>query len=123
MSTFGNYKTVKTRKSHRCETCQRTIPIGTRAINFRGMYEDDWQNFYMCEVCWREEVYESGEPIEGYEFSEWMQDQMFALCPKCKTRYDDWDWSENKEDLEFECSCGEKWTHHVGFEVKQEDPT
>ena len=42
----------KTRKSHKCEFCGRTIPAGSPNIyNWAGLYEGDFQNSYACHWC------------------------------------------------------------------------
>ena len=42
----------KTRKSHKCEFCGRTIPAGSPNIyNWAGLYEGDFQNSYACNWC------------------------------------------------------------------------
>lgn len=127
MSTFGcEMKEVKTRTPHGCVTCGRTIPKRSQAMHTGGMYEGDWQNWYMCKFCYDHEVYESGEYVSGDEFYYWVADQDFYTCPSCKgidpdkgklcRSHPDWEWSEDQKTLLFECDvCGHKWEQYIGF--------
>ena len=121
MSNFGSFLHVRTRKEHLCETCCRTIPVGKRAYNYRGKYEDIWQNWYMCAACVSNDVQDdNNDEISGYEFYEWMRVQPFAKCPQCGERYDDFDFASNDEDIHFSCGvCEHEWDHHIGFDAKE----
>ena len=120
MSTFGcEIKPVKTRKPHRCETCCRVIPAGMKAYHTGGMWDGDWQNWYMCGFCHDNNVSASGEEISDEDFNNWLYEQDFAVCPHgCNgKRYSNtWEWSDDREDVVFECDqCGHKWTVHIGW--------
>jgi hypothetical protein len=127
MSTFGcEIKKVKTRKPHRCETCCRIIPSGITAYHTGGMWEGDWQNWYMCKFCHDHEVWESGEYVSDGDFTQWLYEQDFYNCPSCKgidpetgkkhRCNPDWDWSEDDEIVLFECDiCDHKWSVYIGW--------
>jgi len=120
MSDFGNLKKIKTRKPHTCLFCQRTIPVNTEAYNYKGMWEDTWQNNYSCETCQTNDAIsgDASEGISGDEFHDWVREQSWADCPECKASYSeiDFEWSEDEKTLIFECSdCGKKWEHFIGF--------
>lgn len=51
MSDFGNLLSVTTRKDHRCEWCGEKIIKGSKCVNYRGMFQDEWQNWYMHPEC------------------------------------------------------------------------
>ena len=130
MSDFGEYRFVKTNKPHECITCERIIPKGKKAYNYNGMYEGDWQNWYMCEPCEQLNVCEDNEEICGEEFHMWLIESKHAECPKCKgidekgTRHgyhSAYKWDEKKETLHFECElCGHKWEKFIGFDSTKE---
>jgi hypothetical protein len=50
-SDFGEGKTVKTRKPHRCAWCYEKIEVGEDAYRYKGMFEGDWQNWHMHPEC------------------------------------------------------------------------
>jgi hypothetical protein len=54
MSDFGEGKTLKTRKSHRCEWCYERIVAGETCYRYKGMYDGDWQNWYMHPECYED---------------------------------------------------------------------
>lgn len=65
MSDFGEMRRVKTTKWHRCEWCGQGIPKGTRCVNYRGLFDNCWQNWYMHLEC--EENYSlTCDPSEGF---------------------------------------------------------
>lgn len=124
MSNFGGTNHVTTRKPHSCIFCNRAIPVKSNAYNYRGMWEDNWQNWYSCEICQTNDDIsgDSSEGISGDEFRDWVYEQDFADCPKCKATYSeiDFEWSKDETTLLFECSdCEEKWEKFIGFEVKK----
>jgi hypothetical protein len=51
MSDFGEGKTVKCRKDHRCEWCGEKIPAGDQAFYYAGLWDGDWQSWYMHPEC------------------------------------------------------------------------
>lgn len=133
MSDFVNFKLVKTRKTHKCLTCGRIIPKGKQAFNYKGLYEGDWQHWYMCIPCDENVTDMIDEYISGEEFSEWLMQQPEYECLNCHgmdtesnrqyhwSHHIDWDWSDDYETVQFECElCGHKWSKHIGFDVKSE---
>lgn len=44
-------KRVKTRKPHKCEGCHRSIKVGTYARFCSGLFDHEWYNYYVCEIC------------------------------------------------------------------------
>jgi hypothetical protein len=53
MGDFGEGKTVKVRKPHRCEWCGEKIDVGSLVYHYRGRFDDSWQNWYMHPECER----------------------------------------------------------------------
>lgn len=51
MSDFGNGRFVKSRKPHRCEWCYQPIDVGSRAYHYAGVFEREFQNWYMHPEC------------------------------------------------------------------------
>lgn len=125
MADFGEYKIVKTKKEHRCITCNRTIPKGKNANRYNGMYEGEWQNWYMCIPCDELNVCEYGEWICGEEFIDWLNESEYVDCPKCKglegTRrwyyHSNYEWDDKEETLCFVCElCDHEWEKFIGFD-------
>lgn len=129
MSDFGNHKWVKTRKTHPCVYCNRTIPTGTKARNYKGRWQGDWQDWYACGFCVEnvEPTHtESDEPISGEEFIYWLQDSDHWKCPTCgEHRYNhDWEWREDDTGVIITCGqCDHEWAVAIPFECpKAEAP-
>lgn len=127
MSDFGETKKVVTRKSHQCLFCQRNIPTKSVAYNFKGQWENEWQNWYSCDVCNNNDSIsgDSAEGINGDEFNDWAFEQEWAACPVCKKHYVGigFEWSEDEKTLVFTCqTCGETWEHFIGFFAKEVTP-
>lgn len=61
MSDFGEGKMINSRKPHRCEWCGQQIDPGN-CYNYRGMYDGEWQNWYMHPEC--EEDYDNCGELE-----------------------------------------------------------
>ena len=125
MSDFGEMRKVITRKPHSCEYCGRIIPVGSTAHNCRGMWDGEWQNWYACDFCKGDDAISeyTRDPISGDEFNEWMHEQDFAACPKCKVWRGniDWEWSKDGMSINFECGdCEIEWNHFIGFEAIKE---
>lgn len=126
MADFGEYKIVKTKKEHRCITCNRKIPKGKMAYNYNGMLEGDWQNWYMCVPCEELNVCGDDGEIYGEEFHMWVIEGEYAQCPKCKgvdesNRYwgyhSDYKWDDKEENLHFTCElCDHEWDKFIGFD-------
>ena len=53
MSDFGEGITLKTRKTHRCAWCGQSIDARTLAYHYKGMFDGDWQDWYMHQECER----------------------------------------------------------------------
>jgi hypothetical protein len=51
MSDFGDGKNIKPRKPHRCEWCYQKIEAGEICYQYKGMWQGDWQNWYMHLEC------------------------------------------------------------------------
>lgn len=124
MSDFGEEKWVKTRKPHSCAYCGRKIPNGTKARNYNGMWEGDWQNWYACEFCVTHvepDYAERGEYISGDEFQEWFRDNRLK-CPNCgtDTHRHEWDWIKDDTAIAVECcECEHSWLVEIPFTVKE----
>ena len=131
MSDFGEYKIVKTKKEHRCITCERKIPKGKKAHHYNGMWEGDWQNWYMCVPCEELNVCGDNEEICGEEFHMWLTESAHAECPECKGidktgvrhgYHSTYKWNSTKEIVYFECElCGRKWEKFIGFDSTKEE--
>ena len=69
MSDFGCIPRLveKTRKPHYCPSCGRTIPEGSPAYLIKGMWEGDWQNWYMCVFCHDNNVCSDDEWVDSGE--------------------------------------------------------
>jgi len=54
MSDFGDGREIIPRKPHRCEWCFEQINAGEKCYHYKGMFEGDWQNWYMHPECERD---------------------------------------------------------------------
>lgn len=116
MSDFSNGKDVITRKPHICIVCNRLIPTGSKAYHESGIWEGDWQNWYMCKPCDVNEVSEPGEGIDDADFSEWVWNLKENICPICNCKYTDWDWNKDETSIVFTCNeCDATWEKYIGF--------
>jgi hypothetical protein len=52
MSDFGDIIHHKGRKGHHCEWCGEPIPKGETFAHYKGMWQDEWQNWRMHEECY-----------------------------------------------------------------------
>lgn len=111
----------KTRKKHFCVLCERTIPTGKPAASWFQVEGGDAWSPYLCKFC--EDLYISGqvdfsEGIDGAIFNDWLHEQEFAQCPKCKAKYGEieWSWLKDRETTEvFCCNCNHEWIHRIGW--------
>ena len=123
MGDFGDFKHVKTRKEHQCVFCGRTIPKGTKARNFSGLWEGDWQNWYTCGFCEREvenEYANTGEEISGDEFRYWLEESKHFTCPHSgNNEYrnrNGWGWIDNTH-IQLGCGkCKKEWEVEIPIE-------
>lgn len=51
MSNFGAMTTRAGNRDHICEWCGQVIPKGEIFHHYKGMFEDQWQNWRMHEEC------------------------------------------------------------------------
>lgn len=56
MSDFGEMSHHVGRKDHRCEWCGQGIPRGETFAHYKGLWEDEWQNWRMHEECYEDLV-------------------------------------------------------------------
>ena len=52
MADFGDSFVVIGRKEHRCEWCGQMILKGERHHQYKGKWQDEWQNWRMHNECW-----------------------------------------------------------------------
>ena len=52
MSDFGESFIVVGRKDYRCEWCGEKILKGERHHQYRGIWQNEWQNWRMHNECW-----------------------------------------------------------------------
>ena len=121
MSGFDDFKMIKkTRKPHKCITCSRKIPIGSKAHNYIGTYEGEFQSWYQCDWCyWKLDSDDFSEGISGDEFIEQFFETESGTCPICKAKYGtlEWDWSKDETILKMECTnCDTQWEVLIGFD-------
>ena len=122
MSDFSNGKYVVTRKPHLCILCNRLIPVGSKAYHESGIWEGDWQSWYMCKPCEINEVYEPGEEISDEDFWLWVKDLKESLCPVCDSKDTDWDWNKDETSIVFNCNeCDATWEKFIGFGEKNDE--
>lgn len=64
MNNFGETTRIVGRKEHRCEYCYGPIPKGEEHPQYKGMWQDEWQNWRMHEECYTD--YMGNEPSDGF---------------------------------------------------------
>ena len=80
MSDLYNEKKVHTRKPHQCLGCFRTIPKGFSAIHVRGICDDGFFRYYLCNTCnqitkeYREAIIDDEGNVDNYTLSECMSE-------------------------------------------------
>lgn len=52
LSDFGDVTYPAARKQHRCEYCYGPIPKGEIHPQFKGMWDNEWQNWRMHNECY-----------------------------------------------------------------------
>ena len=118
--SFWNSKNIKkTRKVHICEYCGRKIEIGESCNNESGMYEGEFNNYYLCRCLNFISKY-SPDLSDGFssgEFYEEIYNMQIAPCPKCGSdNHREYEWSEDSMKCQFECDdCDEKWEADFSF--------
>lgn len=68
MSDFGGLTHPVARHPHLCAWCERAIEKGAKHANYRGRWNDEWQNWRMHEDCFtcyemHEDYYDEGFSI------------------------------------------------------------
>jgi len=108
---WSNKKIGKTRKDHKCEFCNRTIPKGsTNILYWSGKFGGEFQSSYGCNWC---EKHEDRLVDDGYisDFWDCIREDIFEelfikynYCDECESEIDadiEGDW------LIFKCEeCG-----------------
>jgi hypothetical protein len=51
MSDVHSHKKVKTRKEHKCEGCFEKIPKETTVSHYKGIWQGEFYDYYMCNPC------------------------------------------------------------------------
>ena len=52
MADFYNERVInKTRKEHKCFGCCKKFPIGSTVIYISGVYEGNFNAYYLCDEC------------------------------------------------------------------------
>jgi len=55
------HKIVTIKKAHQCLTCGEILPTGKKMMYHVGIYEGDFNSYYMCPCC------EAYSDFKGYE--------------------------------------------------------
>jgi transcription elongation factor Elf1 len=126
MSFWNSKKVKKTRKIHRCEFCTRKIPIGSSCSSESGVYEGDFQSYYLCNRC---NTYINSKEIDledGFsygDFFDFIYESGKLDCPACGSyRRRDTEWSDNKLSCNIVCDkCDNEYTVDCSFETKDGD--
>lgn len=61
---------VTTRKPHHCEWCFEPLPVGTRVYYHVGIFEGDFNAYYLhpeCHDAQREDIFQSGETCRAFD--------------------------------------------------------
>lgn len=120
MSFWNSKKVKKTRKIHKCEFCFRTIQTGKSCNYESGIYEGEFQSYYMCDRCIEfisKHDIDLSDGFCGGEFWDCVQNTNLLDCPKCRSPHHDYlKCSEDGLKYKLECnSCGEEYEVDLSF--------
>lgn len=121
-SEWNSFRHIqKTRTPHRCITCGRIIPTGSKSHNYVGEYEGDFQNWHLCDYC-HEYVYPqiAGEEIDVYYALFTYLQCTYDTCPECGWNYGDPKIHRDKDNsclYIVEYRCGHKQEVYIPFNV------
>ncbi len=121
---FWNSRAITaTRKLHTCVYCGRVIPVGSSCRSEAGIFEGNFDHYYLCERC----VYFM-DTFADNQYDELLGnfvDELFNTnlldCPKCsKFNSSICATSNDKQNIELECgSCGHNWRLELSLEALQ----
>lgn len=109
----------RTRKSHVCMYCGRTIKVWESCYSESGMYEREFQSYYFCARC---DSY-IGKYIDCTEGISTLHDELvngeILRCPACgKSNLRAWEYAEDVMSCDCECDdCDHKWVQDLSFEA------
>ena len=115
MSFWNSKQIKKSRKDHKCEFCGRKIPKGSSCKYEAGVYEGDFQSYYLCNRCveaFSEWDIDLSDGFSCGEFYDYAYEHKLADCPECNSsNHRESEWSEDTMSCEYECdNCDHIWT-------------
>ena len=108
---FWNSKIIKkSRKLHKCQMCRGLISIGDNCHNEVGVFNGDFNNYYLCNRCYDLITHDSDTWVYENEIVDIIVILMecdFLECPNChKHSLRDYNFTDNKH-LKMSCICDE----------------
>ena len=120
MSFWESKDIKKTRKQHTCEYCGTKILIGSSCRNEVGLYEGDFNHYYLCLRCVLfMDMFRDRDNDELGCLHDEVMDNDLLDCPKCKGwNKSEYDWSDDMQSMSLECdNCGHKWMVDLSLEA------
>lgn len=114
MSFWRNSMVKSTRKEHQCEFCNGFIPIGSTVDYCCGMWEGEFQSYYLCTRCATYIERNHIDLSEGFNPGDFTEHVLSSLpnCPNCGkyNQLREYDWDNSMMLLSLECdNCDHKW--------------
>lgn len=115
MSFWKSKKVKNARKEHICEMCCAKIKVGDSCYCEVGVYEDEFNSYYLCDRC--RKLLDNNSKAWLGDNNELIQieDTLFELelikCPECGgTKVNEWHYIDDSHlEIVCECSCGFKY--------------
>lgn len=109
--SFWNSRKLKARKEHKCLYCGKGIAIGETYWRETGIFEGDFNDYCLDELCNTavNKFYQSGDELG--ELFENLTAEGIIECPKCKSDHLDWHRTEHFAH-KYNCKCdkcGTEW--------------
>ena len=124
MSFWESKKIKKTRKPHTCEYCVRKIEIGESCRNEVGVWECEFNNYYLCNRCEKFIEKYDVDLSDGFDRGDFFEEAhhtKLAQCPNCgECNHSEHEWSEDTMKCRYECDeCDTAW--EADFSCKEVD--
>jgi len=122
--SFWNSKKIKsTRKPHRCAYCHSTIPVGSSCHEEVGIYEGEFNHYYLCDrcdlfIC----LFHDSSETELGEFDDDLFNTDLLDCPECfSSNRRVYEFNTGKQAIELQCDrCDYQWIVDLSLAAMQD---